>query len=134
MVLVPISDVCTARYKAQLGDFDGAIECFRVAGEEIIRADTATWVAPTMAVFVESLLSRGSGADLREARAAIDRLAAVPTDPGCVIHEIWLLRLEALLAQAFGDDAAYRHYRDLYRARAAELSFEGHMKWADALP
>jgi adenylate cyclase len=82
---------------------------------------------------VESLLRRGSDADLREARAAIDRLAALPTDPGYVLHEIWLLRLEALLAQALGDEAGYRHYRDRYRERATSLGFEGHMAWAATL-
>jgi adenylate cyclase len=51
-----------------------------------------------------------------------------------VLHEIWLLRLEALLAQALGDEAGYQDYRDRYRARAASLGFEGHMKWAEALP
>ena len=134
MVLLPIADVCTARYKAQLGDLDGAIECSRTAAEEIIRSDTATWIAPTLAVLVESLLSRGSEVDLREARAVIDRLAAVPTDSGCILHEIWLLRLETLLAQANGNEAGYRDYRDRYRARAAELGFEGHMKWVESMP
>jgi adenylate cyclase len=90
--------------------------------------------APTASVLVESLLRRGSGSDLREARAAIDRLAALPTDPGYVLHEIWLLRLEALYAQALGDRAGYRTYRDRYRTRATSLSFEGHMKWADEMP
>ena len=36
------------------------------------------------------------------------RLAAVPTDPGVVLNDIWLLRLRALLARAHGDEAAYR--------------------------
>ena len=26
---------------------------------------------------------------------------------------------------------SYRDHRDRYRAKAAELDFEGHMKWAD---
>jgi adenylate cyclase len=133
MVLVPIAEVCTARYEAQLGDFDGAVERSRTAVEEIISSDTATWIASTLAVLVESLLSRGSAADLREARSTIDRLAAAPTDPGCVIHEIWMLRLETLLAKAIGDDVAYRQHRDRYRARATALGFEGHMRWAEDL-
>ena len=66
-------------------------------------------------MLVESLLQRGSDADLREARAAIAKLAAVPTDPGVVLYEIWLLRLRALLAQAEGDEVTYRDYRDRYR-------------------
>jgi adenylate cyclase len=86
-----------------------------------------------LAVLVESLLTRGSEADLREARAAIDRLAAVPTDREYVIHEIWLLRLETLLAKAIGDDSAYRQHRERYRTRATELGFEGHIEWASKL-
>ena len=53
---------------------------------------------------------------------------------GLVIREIWLLRMRALLARAHGDDAAYRDYRDRYRAMATSLGFEGHMKWAEAMP
>jgi adenylate cyclase len=82
---------------------------------------------------VESLLRRGADADLQEAHAAVDRLAAVPTDHRFVLHEIWLQRLRALLARAHGDEAAYREYRDRYRAMATSLGFEGHMKWAEAM-
>jgi hypothetical protein len=53
---------------------------------------------------------------------------------GYVIHEIWLLRLQALYAEAVGDQPGYRHQRDRYRACATSLGFEGHMKWAAALP
>ncbi len=134
MTLLPITNICTARYKAQLGDIEGAIECSRTAVEELFGPGPSIWSAPTVSVLVESLLCRGSDADMREARAAIDRLAALPTDPGYVLHEIWLLRLEAVLAQAQGDVAGYRHYRDLYRERATSLGFEGHMKWAEAMP
>ena len=134
MTLLPITNICTARYKAQLGDIEGAIECSRTAVEELFSPGPSIWSAPTVSVLVESLLCRGSDADMREARAAIDRLAALPTDPGYVLHEIWLLRLEAVLAQAQGDVAGYRHYRDLYRERATSLGFEGHMKWAEAMP
>ena len=62
-----------------------------------------------------------------EAEAAIDRLAAAQADEGLVIREIWLLRMRALLARAHGDEAAYRDYRDRYRAMATSLGFEGHM-------
>ena len=133
MTLLPITNICTARHHAQLGDIEGAIGFSRTAVEELFSQGISTWSAPTVAVLVESLLLRGSESDLSEAHAAIDRLAELPTDPGYVLHEIWLLRLEALLAQARGDDAAYRQHRDRYRARAAELGFEGHMHWAAAL-
>ena len=78
-------------------------------------------------MLVESLLHGGSEAELREARAAIAKLAAVPTEPGVVVHEVWLLRLRALLAQIDGDDAGYRDYHYRYRTIAIGLGFEGHM-------
>jgi hypothetical protein len=40
--------------------------------------------------------------------------------------------LRVLLAQAHGDENAYHDYRD--RTMATELGFEGHMKWAEAMP
>jgi hypothetical protein len=45
----------------------------------------------------------------------------------------WLLRLRALLAKAHGDEASYCDYRDRCRAMATSLSFEGHVKWAEAM-
>jgi adenylate cyclase len=41
--------------------------------------------------------------------------------------------LRALLTRARGVEAAYRDYRDRYRAMATELGFEGHIAWADAM-
>ena len=51
-----------------------------------------------------------------------------------MLHELPLLRLRALLAKAHGKEAGYRDYRDRYRALATSLGFEGHMKWAEAMP
>ena len=67
-------------------------------------------------------------------RPPIERLAAAPADEGLVIREIWLLRLQALLARAHGDEAGYRDYRDRYRDMARTLGFEGHIAWAEAMP
>ena len=86
------------------------------------------------AILVETLLDRGADDDVAEAEAAIDRLAAAPADDGLVIRDIWLLRLRTLLARAQGDDTGYRDYRDRYRNMATSLGFEGHMKWAEAMP
>jgi len=83
---------------------------------------------------VKTLLDRGAESDVAEAEAAIERLAVAPADEGLVIREIWLLRLRALLARAKRDDTTYRDYRDRYRAMATSLGFEGHMKWAEAMP
>jgi adenylate cyclase len=49
------------------------------------------------------------------------------------VRDIQLLRMRALLAQALGDETAYRDYRDRYRAIATELGFEGHMAMAEAM-
>ena len=91
------------------------------------------WRALATTALVEALLQRRGDADLGDARAAIDRLAAVPTDPGFVLHEIFLLRLRALLARAGGDDAGYRDCRDRYRKLATELGFEGHIVLAEEM-
>ena len=42
--------------------------------------------------------------------------------------------MRALLARARADDTSYRDYRDRYQAMATSLGFEGHMKWAEAMP
>ena len=80
------------------------------------------------------LLERGAAADTAEAHAAIERLAAAPADEGLVIRDIWLLRLQALLARANGDAAAYTQFRDRYRDMAKTLGFDGHIEWAKAMP
>jgi hypothetical protein len=69
--------------------------------------------------------------DVAEAESAIDRLARRPAD-GVALRNIWLLRLQALLARAHGDVAAYAHFRDGYRDMARTLGFEGHNAWAEA--
>jgi adenylate cyclase len=88
---------------------------------------------PAVTVLVESLLGRGSDSDIAEDAAAIDRLAAVPVDPGFVLHELPLLRLRALLARARGDDAGYRSFANRYCAMANDVGFEGHMAIAEAM-
>jgi len=46
----------------------------------------------------------------------------------------WLLRLRALLARAHGDALAYADLRDRYCDMAKTLGFQGHTKWAEAMP
>ena len=83
---------------------------------------------------METLLDRGADGDVAEAEAAIERLAATPTDDGFVLRDILLLRLRVLLARAHGDAAAYAHFKDRYRDMATTLGFEGHMAWAEPMP
>ena len=132
---LPIVEVYLARERARRGDRDDAIPLMRAAVDHLFReGQLLLWGIPATGVLVETLLDRGADGDVAEAEAAIDRLADAPADDGLVIREIWLLRLRALLARAHGDDTAYRDYRDRYRAMATSLGFEGHMKWAEAMP
>jgi len=134
LTVVPFVDIHLAQQKARSGDLDGAIELARAVLEDLFDSGGAIWSVLATTVLVEALLQRGAGGDLEDAQAEVERLAAVPTDPGFVLHEIWLLRLRALLARTHGDDRAYRDYRDRYRAMATSLGFEGHMKWAEGMP
>ena len=124
----------TAKERARLGDLEGAIALGRETVEFLFASGDAITRGPAVSVLVESLLRRGTEADIAEAEAAIGRLAAVPTDPGFVLYELPLLRLRALLARTHGDENSYRDYRDRYSAMATSLGFEGHMKWAEAMP
>jgi adenylate cyclase len=133
LTILPIADINIARGKARLGDIDGAIERASSVIDNLLASGGCIWTALATDVFVEALLRRGGDGDLKDARDAMDRLAAVPTDPGLVLHEITLLRLRALLARTQGDDASYRGYRDSYRAMATSLGFEGHIARAETM-
>jgi hypothetical protein len=37
-------------------------------------------------------------------------------------------------APVHSDENSYHDYRDRYRTMATSLGFEGHMKWAEAMP
>jgi hypothetical protein len=107
----------------------------RVALDELLHnGQQLVWGIPATGVLVEMLLDRGAESDVAEAESAITRLADAPADDGLAVHEIWLLRLQALLARAHGDAAAYAHLRDRYRDMARTLGFEGHIAWAEAMP
>jgi adenylate cyclase len=127
-------DVRIVELTAEGGDVQGAIERARRIVDQLFENGEMLTRGAATAALVESLLRRGSDTDLQEAAGAIERLAAVPTDPGFVLNEVPLLRLRALLARACGDETAYRDYRDRYRELATELGFEGHIAWAEAMP
>jgi adenylate cyclase len=126
-------DTEIAKEKARTGDIDGAIELARAVVDYTFDAGDALSLGEATRVLTESLLERGTSADLEEAQAAIDRLAAEPTDPGFVLFEVPLLRLRALLARAHGDAATNAHFRDRYRDMAKTLGFEGHIALAGAM-
>ena len=93
-----------------------------------------TWSIPATGVLVQTLLDRRADADIGEAEAAIERLAAAPAHGRLLVRDIWLLRLRALLARAHGDATAYTDFRDRYREIARSLGYEGHIAWAEAMP
>ncbi|MEB4208069.1 ATP-binding protein [Mycobacterium sp. 94-17] len=126
-------DIELAAEKNRTGDYDGAISLCRAILENEIRSGEMTNRGWCTSVLVETLLNRGNHGDLDEAQQAIDQLAATPTEPGFVYHELPLLRLNALLAGARGDNDRYRDFRDRYRVRAEYLGLEGHIALAHAM-
>ena len=90
------------------------------------------WRGRATEVLVQLLIRRGSVGDQHEAHTAVDRLAAVPTDPGFVLHELPLLRSRALLAHARGDESSYRNFLEQHRAKAAAAGFDALITNADA--
>ena len=132
---LPIVNVYLARERARHGDRDEAIPLVRAAVDHLVHeGQLPGWGIPATGVLVETLLDRGADGDVAEAAAAIERLAAAPTDDDQAVRDIWLWRLQALLARAHGDAAAYARFRDHYRDMAKSLEFEGHIAWAEAMP
>jgi hypothetical protein len=132
--LLAAVDMYTARERARRGERDTAISEMHKAIHDLFHAGQLGFCIPASATLVETLLARGAGDDVVEAEAAVDRLAAAPINERLVIRDVWLLRLRALLAEAHGDDTGYREYRDRYRDMATSLGYEGHNKWAEAMP
>jgi hypothetical protein len=132
---LPIVDVYSASERARRGDRNNAIPVIRAAADHLFhKGQLLQWGIPATGVLVETLLDRGTESDVGEAEAAVERLAAAPTDDGLALRDILLLRLRALLARARGDTAAYTDLRDRYRDMAKTLGFEGHIAWAEAMP
>lgn len=128
--LVPLATVCTAREYARLGDRDGAIDQMRTAVDELRDARRIGWIVCCTAILAETLMERGSDADLLESETLIAQLAEL--EPAGIVR-ITLLRLRALLAAARGDDGAYRDLAARYLETAESLGYEGHREWAGAM-
>jgi hypothetical protein len=130
---LPVVDVFTARELARSGDLESAIPTMKAAVDDLFEAGVVGWCNPTTRVLVETLLTRGTEADLREAEAATDRLEAGPADAGVAMRQVTVLRLRALLAQAHGDQAGYRNLVGSYRTMAKACGYEGHLAMAEAM-
>jgi adenylate cyclase len=110
--------------KARIGDLDGAVDLVRAVVDGAYESGDMIWRGRATEVLVQLLVRRGSSGDQSEAQAAIDQLAAVPTDSGFVLHELPLLRSRALLAHARGDESSYRNFSEQYHAKAAAVGFD----------
>ena len=131
--IVQIADIQLARHQSELGDFETAIAQMDQVLDVLFDSGAMLWRGPATSVLVEALLSRNGAGDVDAAHAAIDRLAAVPTDAGYVLHDIPLLRLRALLARAEGSEDAYRRFTARYRAMAESCEFAGHQAIASSM-
>ncbi len=68
------------------------------------------WRGRATEVLVQLLVRRGSVDDQHEAQAAMDRLVAVPTDPGFVLHELPCCVRRRCSALARGDEDGHRNF------------------------
>jgi class 3 adenylate cyclase len=132
-VLVPVTEVLAGRERARRGDRDGAIPVMRQAVDDLHQAGQLGYGVWATGALVETLLERGTEADLAEAQEAFDRLTNMSADEGSAMREITLLRLRVLFARARGDEVAYRDLASRYLAMAKSLGFEGHSAWAEAM-
>jgi class 3 adenylate cyclase/tetratricopeptide (TPR) repeat protein len=132
----PLINVCLARERARLGNRDEAIPVMVAQFDDRVHeGNVLAWgyAIPTYGLLAEALLGCGADADIAEAEATIDRLAAAGAEDQLVIRDVWLLRLRALLAKARGDNDAYRDLANRYCAMAKSFGFEGHSAWAEEM-
>jgi hypothetical protein len=110
-----------------------ALQITEASGDDFAVA-MVRFVLGTVLLNRDEPTERQNGLTMVEPERAIERLSSLKTDEPWVVREIFLLRLRALLARAHGDEKRYCELRDRYRVRSAELGFEGHMAWAEAMP
>jgi hypothetical protein len=130
---LPLVDAYIAREMARCGDRDGAIAVLRGATDSLRTAgQLLSFGIPVTCLLVETLLDRGDADDVAEAQVVIDQLAREPGQD-LESRNITLLQLRALMARSHGEMVTYQELLARYRAMAAALGFEGHMKWAEAM-
>jgi adenylate cyclase len=131
--IVQIADIHLARRDIASGDLEAAIMRSSDVIDILFDSGAMLWRGPATSVLVETLITRNAAGDVDAAHNAIERLAAVPTDPGFVLHDIALLRLRALVARVEGDEDAYRRLTAGYRAIAESCELEGHTDLAASM-
>jgi hypothetical protein len=127
-------DVYIARERTRRGEMDEWLPLMRSAVDGMFQIGQLGAYIPGTGVLAETLLARGGAGDLREAKTTIERLVSAPLVEHSALREIWLVRMQTLMAQAHDDELVYRESRDHYREMATSLGFEGHTAWAEAMP
>jgi adenylate cyclase len=127
-------DLDIAAEAIRTGDHDTAVHLASSVLDKEQRAGEGMNRGWSTSILVQALLARRAPGDVERAREAIDALAEMPTESVFLFHELPLLRLRAMFAEAIGDRRAYRELRDRYRRRARETGFDGHRALADAMP
>jgi hypothetical protein len=101
--VLPVVNLYLGREMTRRGDRDDAILLIRAATDQLLREGRILGRGiPATGVLAETLLDRGAERDITEAEAAIERLAAAPTDDPPPVRDLLLLRLRALLVRARG--------------------------------
>jgi len=124
-----VLDLFHARELARDGHLDIAVAELRDAGIRVFQRGQFAHGVMATRFLVEALLQRAGPGDVREADAAIDRLASAGRDDLAVV-ELVLLRLRALVARARDDDVTCRESLTRCRERATALGFEGYIAMA----
>ncbi len=129
--IVSSIDTYLARHMMETGREEQAIARWRALADEMIDNGNLANIDVPMMFTAEALMSRG---DYDEAKLEIERLAETTSGRGWKSRDISVLRLRVLHAHARGDGTVYVDLRNRYRTMAAELGFEGHIKWAAEMP
>lgn len=133
LFLIPVTDVWAAQETARNGDRDAAIVAMRLAVNDLCRVGNLFYGLWATGVLVATLLERGTEGDLAEAERAIQRLADLWPDQRPAMYQVTLLRLNALLCRARGDEDAFTDMAARYRDLAESLGFQSHIDWAGAM-
>ena len=122
-------DTEIAKEKARTGDLDGAIQLARAVVDYTFDAGDMLSLGEATSVLVESLLQRGTSADLNEAQAAIEQAGSGADRPGIRAVRGSAAAAAGSAGAARSDDATYEQFRDRYRDTAKTLGFEGISPW-----
>jgi adenylate cyclase len=130
---MPLYKLAAIQEGARAGDVADAIAQARTLVAYEFTSGEMIYRATAVGALVDTLLQRGTDADVRDAAAAAEQLAAVTTEPYIAVYEVVLLRIRALVARARGHTDAYHEFARRYRELAESSGFQGHIAAAAAM-